>query len=174
MAIYGAREDCAAQVGLGEQHPGFQLAFRFLQEVTDGTHEAARVLADLPEGKVQRFEIDGDRVYAMLMHRPTISRDQGQMEAHRQYADVQFVLRGREVMEVAPLAGLTAKTEYNVEKDAQLFHLPEDGAGTKLLMDDQSCAVLFPSDAHSPMQARDGDPRLSRRVVVKVLDPFAG
>jgi biofilm protein TabA len=169
MAIYGRWEDCAAQAG---PHPGFALAFRFIEGVVSGTNkEAVRTLEALPEGETHRIDLDGDAVYATLIHRPTRLRADSQLEAHRQYADVQFVLRGREVMEVAPLTGLTLTKPYDEKDDYELYSMTDEG--TKLIMNDGMCAVLFPSDAHAPLQARDGKVQANRRLVVKVRDPLA-
>jgi biofilm protein TabA len=167
MAIYGKWQDCAEQVGA---HPGFAAAFRFLGEVVAGTHEAAGILAALPEGEMSRYDIDGDRVYANLVHRRPRPREQQQLEAHRDYADVQFVLHGREILELTPLENLTETSAYEAESDAALFALRDES--TKLLMDDGMCAVLFPNDAHAPLQARDANPQPSHRIVVKVRDPL--
>ena len=167
MAIYGKWEDCAAQVG---SHDGFALAFDFIRQVVDGSHPAVATLMALNERETKRIDLDGDRVYAMLQHFPTRQRAVQQAEAHRQYADVQFVLHGHEYMEVMPLDGLTVTRPYSEDGDAALYALPADG--TRLLMDDGSCAILFPSDAHAPMQSREAD-TFSRRIVVKVRDPLA-
>jgi biofilm protein TabA len=167
MAIYGSWQACAMQV---RHHAGFETAFRFLQAVVEGEHAAAQTLASLPEGEVRRVDLDGERVYALLQHVSTRPREQQQLEAHRQYADVQFVLRGQEVIEVAPLDGLTVTQPFDAARDVALYAMPEEG--TRLLMESGSCAILFPSDAHAPLQARGGGGQANRRVVVKVRDPL--
>ena len=167
MALYGKLEDCAAQTA---SHPGFKIAFEFLEGVARGTHEAARRLAELPEGQNARVELDGERVYALLQHARTRPRENQQMEAHRNYADVQFALEDVEAMEVVPLDGLELTRPYTAESDAELYAMPAQGS--RLLMGNGTCAVLYPHDAHAPLQSLDGSPRPSRRVVVKVRDPL--
>jgi biofilm protein TabA len=167
MALYGKLEDCAAQTA---GHPGFEVAFQFLEGVVRGTHEAAQTLAALPEGQNHRVDLDGDRVYALLQHARTRPRQDQQMEAHRDYADVQFALGDGEAMEVVPLEGLAVTRPYTAESDAELYAMPAEGS--RLLMGNGTCAVLYPNDAHAPLQARDGIPQFSRRVVVKVRDPL--
>ncbi|MBI3972658.1 MAG: YhcH/YjgK/YiaL family protein [Chloroflexi bacterium] len=166
MAIYGTIDTCAAQVG---HRPHFAATFDFLNSVLDGTHQAARQLADLPEGQLVRVNLagkDGTDAYALLQHPRTRPRGAQQAEAHRDYADVQAVIDGDEILEVIPLAGLDTTQPYDASKDVALFNMPADGS--KLIMRRGLCAVLFPEDAHAPLQAPDGIPRPSRRIVVKV------
>jgi YhcH/YjgK/YiaL family protein len=168
MAIYGKWDECAAQVG---PHAGFQAAFDFVRKVVDGTHEAAGILADLPAGAAQRYDLDGDQLYAMLIHAAPKPRAEQQMEAHQRYADVQVLVSGHEAMEVAPVDGLTVTSPFDASKDAALYAMPAEAS--TLLMDDGDCVVLFPTDAHAPGQARGVDSQTSRRVVVKVRDPLS-
>jgi YhcH/YjgK/YiaL family protein len=168
MAIYGKWDDCAAQVGT---HAGFQAAFDFVRQVVDGSHEAAGILAGLAPGSAQRYDLDGDRLYAMLIHAVPKPRAEQQMEAHQRYADVQVLISGHEAMEVSPVDGLTVTTPFNASNDAALYAMPAEAS--TLLMDDGDCVILFPTDAHAPGQARDEGGPTSRRVVVKVLDPLS-
>jgi YhcH/YjgK/YiaL family protein len=165
MAIYGPVAVCAEQVG---DRPGFATAFTFLQEVLDGSHSAAREVAALAEGENKRIDLDGDRVYALLQHPRTKPRAEQQAEAHQAYADVQAVIDGDEILEVMPLDGLETTLPYDAQRDVSLYRMPDPAAASKLVMRRGLAAVLFPADGHAPLQAPDGTPRPSRRVVVKV------
>jgi len=166
MAIYGRWDECAAQM---VQHAGFARAFEFIREAVGGTGEASRRLRLLGEGESARVDLDGDRIYAVLQHVPT-RLHAPHLEAHRQYADVQFVLHGEEFIDVASLDGLQVTKSYHEGDDYELLSFPAEP--TRLFMRDGYCAVLFPSDAHAPLQARNGETRLNRRIVVKVKDPL--
>jgi len=133
-------------------NPRFAKAFAFLEQVT----------ASVADG---RHEIDGDAVFALVQRydtRPVA----GQLEVHRRYVDVQFILRGREVIQWTPLALLGEATRpYDDVKDAAFF-----AAGVELVpvhLAAGQFAILFPADAHAPCCAW-AEPEAVIKIVVKV------
>ena len=128
-------------------------AFSFLREAD---------LAHLPLG---RADIDGDEVFANVQEYDTVPADQKQMEAHRRYYDVQYVVEGKEVLQYAPLAGLVPNGEFDEEADFGLFATPE--APSSIVLRAGEMAVLAPEDAHKPGCAV-GEPGRVRKIVVKV------
>jgi biofilm protein TabA len=134
-------------------HPRFAGAFAFLEQVT-------------PETADGRHEIDGDAVYALVQRYQTRSAAGVQFEAHRRYIDIQFMVRGREVIQWAPLASLSEVTlPYDATKDAGLFLATAGMVPVRLAAG--QFAILFPDDAHAPCCAWD-DPEDVLKVVVKV------
>ena len=63
---------------------------------------------------------------------------------------------GDEILEVMPLDGLETTREYRAEADAALYRMPE--TASRLVMRPGLAAIVFPDDAHAPMQAPDGTP----------------
>lgn len=57
---------------------------------------------DLDALPLGRTEIKGDDVFANVMEYETVDADEKDMEAHKLYYDVQFVVRGEEALYVAP------------------------------------------------------------------------
>jgi len=102
-------------------------------------------LAELPEGK---YDILGDRVYAMVSRCEGRPAESGQMEGHRKYIDLQYVISGDESMGWAPREGLANSVEYNEEGDSELF----EGAPVSIVnVSPGSFALFLPSDAHLPL-----------------------
>lgn len=132
----------------------FQAAYAFL---------AQEDLAALPLGRV---DIDGDAVFANVQEYDTVPAAEKQMEAHRCYYDVQFVVAGEEVMEYAPLEGLAEAQPFDEESDFGLYFAPERLSSIVLSAGD--VAVLAPEDAHKPGCALIAPSRV-RKIVVKVL-----
>lgn len=117
---------------------------------------------------VQTIEIDGRRIYAMYQSYTTESAEGRQYEAHRRYIDIQYILEGEEVILAADLAGMTAQSDYNDEKDIQWF-MPGTDAGSACAIHLRAgqFGVFFPQDAHMPKLAA-GSPGQVKKVVVKV------
>jgi biofilm protein TabA len=70
------------------------------------------------------------------------------LEAHRKYIDIQFLLASVEFLGYAPLQGLTTAEEYNHQKDTAFFHTPDEI--TKVKLEPGLFCILFPDDAHLP------------------------
>jgi beta-galactosidase beta subunit len=90
---------------------------------------------------------------------------EGNLEAHRKYIDIQFLLSGVELLGYAPLKGLAIAEEYNPQKDIAFFHTPEEITTVKL--EPGLFCILFPHDAHIPGCQFDG-PSDVLKVVIKV------
>lgn len=121
-------------------------------------------LADMPDGRV---DIDGDNVYANIQSYATKSIDMRGFEAHRKYADIQFVISGD-----GELCGVAVPTED------QTVVLPYDEAKDVLFCAPASCdwfkltpgyfAIFLPQDAHEPGR-QYGEVANVKKCVVKVL-----
>ena len=67
-------------------------------------------------------------------------------EAHREYLDIQYIVRGQEIVGWADLADCQPTTEFNTEKDIGKY----SGDFTYHLIREGVCYVAFPEDAHMP------------------------
>jgi biofilm protein TabA len=132
---------------------GLERAFEYLAR-TD--------LAALPLG---RTDIDGDDVYVMLSEAETKPPAEVRFEAHRRYIDIQLVVRGQEVIGIAPVASLATTDPYDAARDIEFFAEPPGSAAVELRAGD--FAVFAPGDGHRPSLHLDG-PHVSRKAVVKV------
>lgn len=132
-------------------HEGLAAGLKFLKR-TD--------LAGLAPG---RHDIDGDRLFALVMEYDTKPREKAFWEAHRKYYDIQYVLSGEERMGFAPLSHLAAEP-YDEAKD----FVPAEGDGDFLLVREGSFAIFGPHDAHMPSLHPGARPHPVRKVVVKV------
>jgi YhcH/YjgK/YiaL family protein len=129
-------------------HPAFAKAFSYLVE-TD--------FSKIDEG---RYEIDGDKVYAMVQDCEGRGVDGARLEAHQKYIDIQFTLSGDELIGWSDVSTVSGEG-YNAEKDVEFF------TGTCVAwvaVPADHFTVFFPNDAHAPLAA-DGS---FRKVVVKI------
>lgn len=115
-------------------------------------------LVELPDGK---HEILGDRVYATIAHESGRDVSDGQLESHRKYIDIQYVISGNESMGWAPREGLNASIEYDEEKDLEFF---EGRPASVVEVPPGSFIIFLPSDAHLPLIGNGS----IHKVVVKV------
>lgn len=133
--------------------PRFAKAFQWLRSIDPDT---------LPDGKTL---IDGDEVYVLAQRGLTKPLDQVKWEAHRKYADIQYIVRGSEAMFWEAL-DKTEPGEYLAEKD---FVPLATESWVDLEVPAGQFAVFFPTDAHRPGILIPGaDPVFKLVVKVKV------
>ena len=67
-------------------------------------------------------------------------------EAHRKYLDIQYIVKGQEVVGYAPLEACEIVGEFNEEKDIGKY----TGNFEYITIGEGMCYVAFPEDAHMP------------------------
>ena len=117
-------------------------------------------LESMPDG---RHDIVGSDVYAMVQSYQSKPLEQGKWEAHRHYADIQFIVRGVERIGYALLSEMTVSEPYSRDKDCEFFI----GQGEFVRMEQGRFAIFLPQDVHMPGIALE-KPAAVKKVVVKV------
>ncbi|MEG0071142.1 MAG: YhcH/YjgK/YiaL family protein [Raoultibacter sp.] len=133
--------------------PRLHTAYAFLREAD---------LAHLPLG---RAEIDGDDVFANVQEYETVPASDKELEAHRFYYDVQYVVSGEESFYYAPLAGLKQIGTFDESSDFGLYKTPP--VCSEIRMEAGDVVVVAPEDAHKPGCIGQASCAV-RKVVVKV------
>jgi YhcH/YjgK/YiaL family protein len=118
---------------------------------------------DLENLETGRYEIDGKNVYAILSEYESKKPEDCRLEAHQTYADIQYIISGREAIGYAPLGGQTITSEYNPDKDIVFF----SGETNQQILEAGMFAVFFPGDIHRPCMQIDGQEKV-KKVVIKV------
>ncbi len=119
---------------------------------------------DSPEGDTK---LDGDAVYGRVMAYTTRTPEEGLLESHRLYIDVQTTLDGAEGIEWFPRNTLERKQEYDPGRDFELWRRPGPPPARADMVPGMFC-VLFPEDAHLAQQLVGGVPCKIRKAVVKI------
>lgn len=162
MALYGSLAAIQAQT---PRTPGFAVALAYVSELLrEGSAVQARV-RQVPSGERQRTEL-GNGVFVSEECYPTRLRADGFFESHRKYVDVQVILDGEELMEVADIAQMVPRQPYNPDRDLLVY---EDNTSASLLrVFPGQAAVFFPSDCHMPTLRIRADAVTVRKCVVKI------
>ncbi len=147
--IIDTLDNASAYESLG---PRFAQAFAYLRSGRAATDE------------IGTHKLDGDDLFVSVQAYSTRPADQCRWEAHRTYADVQYVVEGCERMGYAPLAGMTTEQPYDAKNDVAFY----TGEGTTLRVPAGTFTVFLPQDVHMPCLADHGQPRPVRKIVVKV------
>lgn len=120
---------------------------------------------DLSKLELKRYDIDGDNLFATVSEYLSKNEEIAKFEAHKRYIDIQYVISGREVMNIAPMT--TVKeilTPYDATKDIEFMTFDKI---VNYKATPANFFIFFPSDAHRP-GLKDGVNSSVRKVVIKV------
>jgi len=135
--------------GLG---PKFIKAFEYLAQTDFNA---------LEKGK---YEIEGKDIFAIVNEYDTVDPSGERMEAHRKYIDIQYIVKGAELIGHDLLLQKTPSQAYDEPTDFMLFD-EKPAFFTKLEQD--QFAVFFPSDLHMP-NLRIDQPIPVKKIVIKI------
>ena len=120
----------------------------------------------LPAG---RIDIDGNRMFAVLQSYDTRDEDEIQYESHRLYADVQYMISGREKILISDQEHFTAvSVPYDEAADIVFYQEPRETTAS-LILNAGRYAVFLPEDCHKTQcSVCTGEAAAVRKVIVKI------
>lgn len=144
--------------------PRFAAAFAYVSDLLEAGSAAWERMGRIAVGVTGRVELAGGAFALEQVYTPK-PRAEGFFESHRKYIDVQVVVSGAELMELADISRLVVSDAYNPERD---FIKYADIAGAAVLkMGPGDAAIFFPNDGHMPALHWRGS-GVVRKTVVKV------
>ncbi len=117
-------------------------------------------LKSIADGK---YLIDNNNVYANVQSYET--KDSAPYEAHREYADIQYLVSGSEKIGVTDYSNCSVLEKYNPQKDIEFLHFNSNE--TYHTINEGDFLVLFPQDAHKPSINTEQKTKV-KKVVIKV------
>lgn len=134
------------------QGPLFRKAFEYLAHT------------DFSKVEKGKYELDEQNLFAIVNEYDTESPDNEQMESHKKYIDIQYIVSGVERIGHDFLKAQTPSKAYDTEKDFMLF-------GEKptffSVLQQGMFAIFFPHDLHMPNIMIDKAAPV-KKVVIKV------
>lgn len=116
---------------------------------------------DLNAQEPGKVELDGKDLVVNFSIAKGKTKEQAQLETHKNFIDIQIPLSCTEVMGYTPACNLP-EGEYNVEKDITKFAMPSEAY---IPVHPGMFAIFFPQDGHAPCISEEES---IRKVIVKV------
>lgn len=138
-----------------ERNPTIARGLRFLAGLGDFAPECEL------DGAPHKIAIEGEDIFALVQSYHTKTVAEASFEVHRKYADLQYLVSGREVIRTAPLKGRKLLKAFEEGGDAAFY---EFGEGTDHTLSVGMVAIILPGELHAPCLAV-----LERELVVKVV-----
>src|SRR5690606_38042218 len=119
---------------------------------------------DLVSQAPGRYELDGEHLFAIILEYEPKDEADTRFEAHRKYADIQYVIKGRERIGLVPLATTELIEPYDEAQDIAFF---QSNTNNYQNATPEHFFIFFPDDAHRPgVRVNEGEP--VKKIVIKV------
>jgi YhcH/YjgK/YiaL family protein len=121
--------------------------------------------SDLQNMNPGKYALEGDTLYATISEYTTKDEADSRFEAHRKYADIQYVVEGEEQIGITAIESATETVPYDSTKDILFLTAPQNNYKPAT---PANFFVFFPQDVHRP-GVKTGENTKVRKAVVKVL-----
>lgn len=118
-------------------------------------------LESLETGK---YALSGDSLFVIVDEYITQDVEERNYEAHRKYIDLQYIIRGKELIGVAGLDEVSLIEPYDAEKDIAFY---EKSEGKYRLADNSVFFIFFPDNVHQPCVKLDQSQPV-KKIVFKI------
>ena len=163
MAIFGTLQTVRAQTKGRDAR--YTAAFDYIADCAKPGTPAHTLIHSLAPGDSGRVDLPHGAFALPQVYMTKSPRETGFFESHLAYVDVQAVISGEEIIEVADTAALRITENHTPEKDLVKYAMHNTASHLRLRPGD--LAILDPADAHMPCIAVK-EPLLVRKVVVKI------
>ena len=116
---------------------------------------------DLAEIKPGKYPIAGEEVFATVTEAPSKRKEEVKWESHKNYIDLQYIIRGKEIIGVADTSNATITKPYTVDVTNY------DADGKYYTTEPNKFFLFFPNDAHRPTIKAEGYDQV-KKIVIKI------
>lgn len=111
--------------------------------------------------KPGKYPILGDAVFANVTEAPSHKKEEVKWESHSQYIDLQYIIRGKEMIGIADTSKLTITKPYSIDA------INYQGEGKYYEAGQGYFFLFFPNNAHRPtIEVKGND--MVKRIVIKI------
>ena len=128
-------------------------AFAFLKNV------------NLDELALGKYPIIGDQVFATVSEAPSHNKEDVKWESHKHYVDLQYIIKGKELIGVADTSKATITKPYSPD----IINYTADG--NYYIASPGEFFLFFPNNAHRPTIKVDGYD-VVKKIVIKIATGY--
>jgi len=149
------------------KHP--QIIKDYLDDAFKSGSETNNRLFNLPVNTFKRYAISEGH-YAVEQKFLSKEREKCFFESHIKHIDIQFMIKGEELIEIANNSALVLKEDLSADRDLLIYH--DYLLTTKILLREGDVAVFFPYDAHMGTQMNKSQIECVKTVVKMPVSYF--
>jgi YhcH/YjgK/YiaL family protein len=157
MALFGKLQDLRNQIK-GE---AFEIALNYLESIGDEFFK-------LQKNECIK-EVINPNMFVLKQAYETKERAECFFESHKKYIDIQYMVKGEEIMDVADIQDLRIEKKYDETTDFIQYENKTSNIST-LLVKQGEAAIFFPTDAHQPCIQTDKSELIFKAVIKIAID----
>ena len=154
MAIFGKLEDLKQHI----TDENFKIAFDYLLNIQNESF-------DIKEGECIK-EMINDEMFILKQVYITKNREDCFFESHKKYIDIQYMIKGDEIMDVCNIEDLEIIKDYDDKTDFIKYKGKQENISSLLIKENQ-LAIFYPQDAHQPC-IKTNENKLIYKAVIKI------
>lgn len=158
MALFGSFTTLKQQADQAK----FATAFAYLQKALQPGSTEYNRLHGLPLNTFEKIVLDGEN-FALEQTYKSKQRNDCFFESHKRYIDVQCIVEGEEIIEVAESTSLMITMPYQDEMDLIKYYSTD--RSSHILLKKGDIAIFYPEDAHMPCIQTDTSDTVIKTVV---------
>jgi len=108
-----------------------------------------------------KYPIVGEEVFASVTEAPSKNKEEVKWESHKNYIDLQYIIKGKEMIGIADTSKATIIKPYTVDV------INYDAEGTYYISEPGKFFLFFPNDAHRPVIKVEGYD-VVKKIVIKI------
>ncbi|MCH2154706.1 MAG: YhcH/YjgK/YiaL family protein [Opitutales bacterium] len=112
--------------------------------------------------------ISGNDHFINVHSYSTRKREDCRFENHQRTIDLQFIIEGRETIDITPIGNLEADGDYDEANDFQFHSMLAPNKYSSIELTPGLVAIFFPEDPHRPQIAYKKKSVFLRKAVVKL------
>ncbi len=112
-----------------------------------------------------KYEVDGENLFYVVDEYETAPIEDGRLEIHRKYMDIQYIVSGSECIGYRSIDGLDILDAYDGEKDLAFYKA--DGSMSRCILKAGMFAIFWPNEGHMPGRIAETSERV-KKIVVKI------
>ncbi len=114
---------------------------------------------------VGKYPIIGDQVFASVTEAPSRNKEDVKWESHKHYVDLQYIIKGKEMIGVADTSTATIIKPYSPDV------INYSAEGKYYIAEPGTFFLFFPNNAHRPTIKVDGYD-LVKKIVIKIATGY--
>ena len=112
-----------------------------------------------------KYEVDGENLFYVVDEYETKPVQEGRLEIHRKYLDIQYIVSGEECIGFAPLEELSEESPYDGKRDLAFYEY--EPTMSRLVLKQGMFVIFWPSEPHMPGRSINTTGTV-KKIVVKI------
>jgi YhcH/YjgK/YiaL family protein len=126
-----------------------------------------------PDAEDGKYELDGKSLFAIVQSYGTKPLEEGQLEIHKKYIDIQTIICGNERIFYSPVEGLEETAAYSEDSEAGFFRYEPETA-IECHLSPGKFMVFYPEEGHMPGISPVTGSSNIKKIVVKISRELLG